>query len=89
MISTHSAKLSQEGRFEKAAAFYHFIASDRFRQMLDQIGKLTDELTGVDRSELLAHQRVWRRSAEVFPAVQKLDQDITSKIDGIIETSNE
>jgi len=87
VISTHSARLSQEGRSEKAAAIYRFITSDRFRQMLDQIGKLSDELTGVDRSELVAHQRVWSRRAELIRAVEKANQDIATEIDSIIGTA--
>jgi hypothetical protein len=86
VISAQSARLSQQGRSEKAAAIYRFIASDRFRQMLDQIGKLTEELTAVDRSELVAHQRVWTRRADLVRAVQKANQDIATDIDGIIGT---
>ena len=86
-ISAHSATLSQQGRSEKAAAIYRFISSDRFRQTLDQIGKLTDELTSVDRSELTTHQRVWNRRAELIRAVETANQDIATEIDSIVGTS--
>lgn len=86
VISIHSARLSQEDRAEKAAAIYRFIASDTFRQMLDQIGQLTNELTAVDRSEVVAHQRVWTRRAELVRAVQKANQDIATEIEAIIGT---
>lgn len=70
VISAHSARLSQEDRAEKASAIDRFIVSDTFRQMLDQIGKLTGELTAVDHSEFVAHQRVWSRRAELSPEGQ-------------------
>lgn len=86
VISAYSARLSQEDRAEKASAIYRFVASDTFRQMLDQTCKLTDELTAIDRSEVAAHQRVWTRRAELVRAVQKANQDIATEIDAIIGT---
>lgn len=86
VISAHSARLSQEDRAEKASAIYRLIVSDTFRQMLDQTCRLTDELSAVDRSEVVAHQRVWTRRAELVRAVQKANQDIATEIEAIIGT---
>lgn len=86
VLQTYTLRLSNEARSQKTEDLYAFIMSERCSHLLSSIESHTDTLFDVDRDEEKAHQRVWKRRAELIRHVQRAHGDLTSEIERIIGT---
>lgn len=86
VIQTHALRLSNEARSQKTEDLYAFIMSERCQHLLGSIESHADSMFDLDRDEEKAHQRTWKRRAELIRHVQRAHGDLTSEIERIIGT---
>jgi hypothetical protein len=87
VIQSYIQRLSIEARNSKAEAVFDFITSAACSDLFEKIGKLTGELDAIDRAEMVQHEKVWSRRAEVNRAIRSAYEDFTATVNRIIGTA--
>ncbi len=84
-VQMHLLRAGSEVRAEKTHRLYAFLVSDRAARLWAQISQATNEMLGLDRAEVAAHQKTWGRRADLVNTVSASVGELLSQIDGIIE----
>jgi hypothetical protein len=86
MVSNHTQHVSQEGRDQKTAKLYDFIASDAFDKLLVSLAGNDEKLLELDEEEQKTHKKVWEKRRTLTTNSQKLHGKLRVDIDRIIGT---
>jgi hypothetical protein len=83
---THLAtlRLSDQARTEKMAGLYHFITSERCRQLLSEFETVATSLLELDVKEKKAHDATWKRRGELVRALEQTQGTLVTEIDLIV-----
>jgi hypothetical protein len=88
VIQVHSLQLSTEARDEKMITLYEYINSDQFRNQLEKIDELTNDLLELDVKEEKAHQTTWSRRGALIKSVERAYGNFVNDIDRIVSRAH-
>lgn len=77
-------RLAGQARQEKESRLYAFIASDRCRQLLDEIDTVSDDLLQLDVKEVKAHDATWKQRGHLIRSAQRARGSLVAEIEQII-----
>jgi hypothetical protein len=87
MIRSHSLRLSNEGRQEKAIELYDFITSERFLGQMAKIQTSAEDLLELDAKEQTVHKLTWAKRGMLVHAVAKAEADLRVTIEAVVGTT--
>lgn len=87
ILQSHTLRLSNEDREEKAEELYSFITSDRFSGQLAKIHSSVDALLKLEIAEQTAHRRTWTTRGSLLTAVGKAEADLRVSIQAVVGTA--
>lgn len=92
-VKLHRLGVSNERRHGKREALYQYVTSEDFRQKLEEVKRLTDEILDLDVKEQRQHQNTWEKRGGLVRQQQRalgeVDVEITAIVSGDPETELE
>lgn len=85
IISLHIQGLSLKDRAGKQQDLYKHITSNAFRQQLEELERLNDQIAEIDVEEESRHRRTWKARGTLITRQKRVLMDVMVGIDGIIE----
>jgi hypothetical protein len=86
VVQLATLRLTDEVRAESTAHLYDFITSDRCRDLLEQIGTVSDKLLDLDVKEHRAHTATWKQRGHLIREIQQARGTLITEIDLIVTT---
>lgn len=88
IVEMHRLKLTVASRDEKGQRLLDFIASPESADLFEKLRTATEALIALEVREIDQHHGVWRRRGELIRDAQRVHEDLTTAIDGIIGASH-
>ncbi len=85
IVSLHIQGLSLEDRAGKQQDLYKHISSSSFRQQMEELERLNDQIAEIDVEEESRHRRTWKARGKLITRQKRALMDVVVGIDGIIE----
>lgn len=85
IVSLHIQGLSLKDRTGKQQDLYKHITSSSFRQQMEELGRLNEEMAEIDVEEERRHQRTWKARGKLITRQKRALIDVVVGIDGIVE----
>lgn len=85
IISLHIQGLSLKDRAGKQQDLYKHITSSAFRQQMEELERLNDQIAEIDVEEESRHRRTWKARGTLVTRQKRALMDVMVGIDGIIE----
>lgn len=89
IVDSYRLKLTTDRGDEKGQRLLDFIGSPEAADIFDRLHKATDDLINLEVKEVDAHHGVWRKRGELIRDVQRVSEDLSTAIDGIIGATHE
>jgi len=85
IISLHIQGLSLKDRAGKQQDLYKHITSSAFRQQMEELERLNEQIAEIDVEEESRHRRTWKARGKLITRQKRALMDVMVGIDGIIE----
>lgn len=89
IVSLHIQGLSLKDRAGKQQDLYKHITSSAFRQQMDELERLNDQIAEIDVEEESRHRRTWKARGALVVRQKRVLMEVMIGIDGIIEGASD